>query len=69
LEKSRKCDANARDAGWELRTPTSDHPERRLEIPAKLLEHRALLYTPDLAPIAEVDEAYARENLSFAPPR
>jgi chorismate-pyruvate lyase len=57
------------DDGWEQRAPTADHPEQILQIPPKLLEHRALLYTPDLKPIAEVDETYTRENLAFAPPR
>jgi hypothetical protein len=47
----------------------ADHPELVLEVPPKLLEHRALLYTPDNRPIAEVDESYTRENLAFAPPR
>ena len=54
--------------GWELRAPAADHPEEMLEIPPKLFEHRALLYAPDLKPIAEVDEIYTRENLGFAPP-
>jgi len=54
--------------GWELHAPPTDHPEQTLEIPPRLLEHRALLYTPDLKPIAEVDETYTRENLAFAPP-
>jgi chorismate-pyruvate lyase len=57
------------DDGWELRAPMADHPELVLEVPPKLLEHRALLYTPDNRPIAEVDETYTRENLAFAPPR
>jgi hypothetical protein len=56
------------DDGWELRPHPADHPEQRLQIPARLLEHRALLYTPDLKPIAEVDENYTGENLKFAPP-
>jgi chorismate-pyruvate lyase len=56
------------DEGWEQRTPTADHPEQSLDIPPKLFEHRALLYTPDRKPIAEVDEIYTRENLAFAPP-
>lgn len=55
--------------GWEFRPPPADHPQEALEIPAKLFEHRALLFTPDLKPIAEVDETYTRENLAFAPPR
>jgi chorismate-pyruvate lyase len=57
------------DDGWEKRAPIADHPELTLEIAPKLLEHRALLYTPDNKPIAEVDEIYTRENLAFAPPR
>jgi chorismate-pyruvate lyase len=57
------------DDGWEQRAPTADHPDQTLEIPLKLFEHRALLFTPDLKPIAEVDETYTRENLAFAPPR
>jgi hypothetical protein len=57
------------DDGWEVKPPPADHPNEALDIPAKLLEHRALLFTPDLKPIAEVDENYTRENLAFAPPR
>jgi hypothetical protein len=57
------------DEGWEQRAPGADHPGQILEIPSKLFEHRALLYTPDLKPIAEVDETYTRDNLAFAPPR
>jgi chorismate-pyruvate lyase len=54
--------------GWEQRPPPADHPEQKLQIPPKLFEHRALLYTPDRKPIAEVDETYTRDNLAFAPP-
>jgi chorismate-pyruvate lyase len=57
------------DDGWEQRAPLADHPEQNLQIPPKLFEHRAVLYTPDRKPIAEVDETYSRENLAFAPPR
>jgi len=57
------------DDGWELEPPPPDHPAAVLEIPEKLFEHRALLFTPDLKPIAEVDENYTRENLAFTPPR
>jgi len=55
--------------GWEQRPPMEDHPQQALSIPPKLLEHRALVYTPDLKPIAEVDEVYTSENLAFAPQR
>jgi hypothetical protein len=57
------------DDGWEQRPPPADHPDQALAIPAHLFEHRALLYTPDLKPISEVDEVYTRENLAFPPPR
>jgi chorismate-pyruvate lyase len=57
------------DDGWEQRARLADHPKQNLQIPPKLFEHRALLYTPDRKPIAEVDETYSRENLAFAPPR
>lgn len=56
------------DDGWEQRPPPADHPQQELAIPAKLFEHRALLYTPDLKPISEVDEVYTSANLAFAPP-
>jgi hypothetical protein len=55
--------------GWEQRPPSADRPEQKLQIPPTLFEHRALLYTPDRKPIAEVDETYTRGNLAFAPPR
>lgn len=54
--------------GWEMRPLPADHPQQELAIPAKLFEHRALLLTPDLKPIAEVDENYTRENLAFPLP-
>jgi hypothetical protein len=55
--------------GWEQRPPTAAYPREALEIPPKLFEHRALLYTADLKPISEVDEIYTSENLAFAPPQ
>jgi hypothetical protein len=57
------------DDGWEMRPPPADHPDQPLDVPLILFEHRALLLTPDLKPISEVDENYTRENLAFAPPR
>lgn len=54
--------------GWELQPPPADHPGEILPIPLRLLEHRALLLTPELTPISEVDEVYTRENLAFSPP-
>jgi hypothetical protein len=54
---------------WELQPRPADHPEQPLAIPHRLFEHRALLFTPDLKPVSEVDETYTGEILSFAPPR
>ena len=54
--------------GWEQRAAPADHPGQMLAIPPKLFEHRALLYTPDNQPIAEVDETYTGQNLAFTPP-
>jgi hypothetical protein len=56
------------EEGWEHRPIPADHPQQALAMPARLFEHRALLYTPDLKPISEVDEIYTGENLAFAPP-
>jgi chorismate-pyruvate lyase len=57
------------DDGWEQRAPAADHPEQALNIPHKLFEHRALLFTPELKPISEVEETYTSESLAFTPPR
>jgi chorismate-pyruvate lyase len=54
--------------GWEQRAPAADHPQQALAMPPKLIEHRALLFAPDLKPISEVDETYTSQNLTFAPP-
>ena len=56
------------DEGWERRAPPADHPEQSLTIPAQLFEHRALVYTRDNKPLAEVAETYTGENLAFTPP-
>ena len=56
--------------GWETRplpAPSSD-PAQNLPIPDALFEHRAVLYTEDGTPFAEVDEVYQRALLDFAPP-
>ena len=45
--------------------PTPDHPDRTLKIPDFLLEHRAILYTADRTPFAEVHEHYTSEILNF----
>ena len=56
-------------AGWELHPPRDDHPERRLDVPRVLFEHRALLIDRAGHPISEVDEHYLAAVLAFAPRR
>ena len=48
--------------GWEMAAPATDAP---FTPPHYLIEHRALLLTPDQTPISEVDEHYTREILDF----
>lgn len=48
--------------GWEMTAPATDAPT---PTPHHLIEHRALLLTPDQTPISEVDEHYTREILDF----
>lgn len=48
--------------------PTSEVPAPPLEIPWRLLEHRALVFTGDNVPFAEVCETYTRNVLGFAAP-
>ena len=56
--------------GWETRQTTWPKASRGpLSIPDAVFSHRALLYTRDHTPIAEVNEIYQRQILAFAPPR
>jgi hypothetical protein len=50
--------------GWELRPAPASSPGA-LDIPDRLFEHRALLYTEDHLPFSEVDEVYQGELLAF----
>ena len=56
--------------GWETGTkvvpPSSG---QMLSIPDAVFAHRALLYTRDHLPLAEVNEVYQRQILAFPPPR
>ena len=56
--------------GWE-RSSTTPLPRNNgpLSIPDALFEHRAVLYTREHQPFAEVDEFYQRQLLAFPPPR
>lgn len=57
--------------GWETqdaaRPPTAG--DRSLLMPDALFTHRAILYTRDHTPFAEVSEIYQRDLLAFPPPR
>ena len=56
--------------GWEQRQRSdADAAPGRLEIPAGLFEHRAVLYTRENRPFSEVREIYQRGILEFPPPR
>jgi len=48
--------------------PSTPAKPALLPIPAALFEHRAMLYTRDHEPIAEVRETYQRGLLNFPPP-
>lgn len=55
--------------GWEL-VPAEAHqyaskPQKALTIPAELFSHRAVLYSKDNVPIAEVNERYQGTLLDF----
>jgi chorismate-pyruvate lyase len=54
------------EQGWEMARPQPDHPEKPLDIPEHLFEHRALLLNADHEPFSEVTEIYTRAILDFA---
>ena len=57
-------------AGWEGGgNDTGWRSSDRLQLPAALFEHRAVLYTPDHRAIAEVHEVYQRDILAFPEPQ
>jgi hypothetical protein len=57
--------------GWETQhaARVPDAADRSLAIPDALFAHRAILYTRDHTPFAEVSEVYQRQLLAFPPPR
>jgi len=55
--------------GWEMGEPAASEAAGALAIPEHVLEHRAVLSTPDGAPFSEVVETYTSEVLAFPPPR
>jgi hypothetical protein len=55
--------------GWEMRAAPAPRQAGGLKIPDHVLEHRAVLSTPDGAPFSEVVETYTSEVLAFPPPK
>jgi hypothetical protein len=55
--------------GWEMGATPAAKEAGALTIPDHVLEHRAVLSTPDGEPFSEVVETYTAEVLAFTPPR
>jgi hypothetical protein len=55
--------------GWEMGATPAPQEAGALAIPDHLLEHRAVLSTPDGEPFSEVVETYTGEVLGFPPPK
>ncbi len=55
--------------GWEMDATPAPRETGALTIPDHVLEHRAVLSTPDGEPFSEVVETYTGEVLAFPPPR
>jgi hypothetical protein len=54
---------------WEMGAAPASLEAGALTIPDHVLEHRAVLSTPDGEPFSEVVETYTAEVLAFTPPR
>jgi len=55
--------------GWEMGAAAASQEAGALAIPNHVLEHRAVLSTPDGEPFSEVVETYTAEVLAFPPPK
>jgi hypothetical protein len=55
--------------GWEMGAAPAPKEAGALTIPDHVLEHRAVLSTPDGEPFSEVVETYTGEVLAFTPPK
>jgi hypothetical protein len=55
--------------GWETGAAPAPQEAGALTIPDHVLEHRAVLSTPDGQPFSEVVETYTGEVLAFPPPK
>jgi hypothetical protein len=55
--------------GWDVaRQPLPKSAGRKLAIPARVIEHRAVLLLPDGTPFSQVVEAYSGNVLGASPP-
>jgi hypothetical protein len=54
---------------WEMSAAPAPEEAGALTIPDHVLEHRAVLSTPDGEPFSEVLETYTNEVLAFPPPK
>jgi len=54
--------------GWETSPPARMPEGRTLEVPAHVIQHKAVLTLPDGKPISEVVETYSGEVLGFPEP-
>jgi chorismate-pyruvate lyase len=55
--------------GWEMGAAAASQEAGALAIPNHVLEHRAVLSTPDGEPFSEVVETYTAEVLALPPPK
>ena len=54
---------------WEMGAAPAPDEKGALAVPDHVLEHRAVLSTPDGEPFSEVVETYTGEVLAFPPPK
>ncbi len=55
--------------GWEMDAAAAQDDKSALTVPAHVIEHRAVLSTPDGEPFSEVVETFTGEVLAFPPPK
>ncbi|HEV7431912.1 MAG TPA: hypothetical protein VGN77_02635 [Steroidobacteraceae bacterium] len=55
--------------GWEMNPTSAQQGSGNLQVPAEVLEHRAVLSLPDGTPFSEVVETYTGNVLAFPPPQ
>ncbi len=55
--------------GWEMSQGSAPQGEGTLQVPAHVLEHRAVLSLPDGTPFSEVLETYTGNVLAFPAPQ